>query len=87
MAIVMRVLAGVPGGYGLAALFAAVMSVSLPMPRADAVLTATMASFAVHAGAIVWAFAAGSVLRAWVGIVVPAALLGLALMLLQGHPA
>lgn len=83
--IVLRVLAGVGGGYGLAALFTMALSLGLPMPRAEAVLAATMASFAVHAGAIVWAFAASGPLRAWLGLAVPAAALALLLFLMQGR--
>ncbi|HWX49389.1 MAG TPA: DUF3649 domain-containing protein [Roseomonas sp.] len=85
--ILLRLLAGVGGGYALAALFAMVFSLALPMPRSEAVLTATMASFAVHAGTIVWAFAARGVLRVWLGLALPGLLLGLALWLLEGRAA
>jgi len=80
-AIVLRVLGGVGGGYGIAALSTMLLSTSLPMPKAEAVLTASMASFAIFAGAIVWAFAARSVARAWLGLAIPAALLALALLI------
>ena len=83
--IAMRLLAGVGGGYAVAALFTMALSIGLPMPRAEAVLTATMASFAVYAAAIVWAFAARGVLRAWAGMAATAALLLLALFLLEGY--
>ena len=82
--IAMRLLAGAGGGYALAALFTMVLAIGLPMPRAEAVLTATMASFAVYAAAIVWAFAAPGVLRAWAGMAAVAALLLLTLFLLEG---
>ncbi|PWC27524.1 DUF3649 domain-containing protein [Teichococcus aestuarii] len=85
MGIALRVLAGAGGGYAVAALFTAALSLGLPMPRAEAVLTATMASFAVYAAAIVWAFAAPGVLRAWAGLAAVAAALALVLFLLQGH--
>lgn len=83
--ILLRLLAGVGGGYAVAALFAAALSVGLPMPRAEAVLTATMASFAVYAASIIWAFAASGVWRACIGLAVPAAALAALLFLLQGH--
>ncbi|MFC7555897.1 DUF3649 domain-containing protein [Pseudoroseomonas wenyumeiae] len=83
--IAMRLLAGAGGGYAVAALFTMALSIGLPMPRAEAVLTATMASFAVYAAAIVWAFAAPGVLRAWAGMAATAALLLLALFLLEGY--
>ena len=71
-----------PGGYVLSALFATAVAM-LPMARMDAVLAGMMGSFAVHAGAIVWVFAAGSALRAWIGLALAAAPL-LGLLLLQG---
>jgi len=82
--ILLRVAAGVFGGYGVAALATMLLSVSLPMPRAEAVVTATMASFAVHAGAMVWAFAARGAWRAAGGIAGAAAVLWLSL-LMQGR--
>jgi hypothetical protein len=83
----LRVLAGVGGGYGIAAMSTMLLSTSLPLPRAEAVLAASMASFAIFTAAIVWAFAARSVARAWIGLAVPAALLGLALLLSPGTGA
>ena len=77
--VVSRALAAVAGGYGLAALSAAALAVFLPLSRADATLTGTMLSFLVFAGAVVWVFAARSATRAWVGLLLPAAALGLAL--------
>lgn len=82
-----RLLAGVGGGYAVAALFTAVLSSTLPMARSEAVLTATMASFAVHAAVIIWAFAARSALRASAGVLAIAALLVLALYLPRGYPS
>lgn len=79
--ILLRLVAGVAGGYGLAALATLVLTATLPLPRVEAVLAATMASFALYTAAILWAFAARGVARAWAGIALPAALLGLALLL------
>jgi hypothetical protein len=84
IAIGLRLLAGVGGGYGIAALSTMALSTSLPLPRAEAVLAASMASFAVFTAAIIWAFAARGVARAWLGLAIPAALLGLALLLSPG---
>lgn len=53
-----------PGGYVVAACWAAALARALPGTTLDATLAATMVSFALHAGAAVWAFAARSVLRA-----------------------
>ena len=81
--ILLRVLAGVFGGYGVTALATMLLSVSLPMSRSEAVVVATMASFAVHAGAVVWAFAVRSAWRAAGGIAAAAAMLWLLLLLLE----
>ncbi|ALM87317.1 DUF3649 domain-containing protein [Bordetella sp. N] len=75
--LISRIVAAVFGGYGLAALFS-VAVLALPMTRAQAVLTGQLASFALYAGAVIWVFAVRSALRAWVGLLVVAAPLGLA---------
>lgn len=73
-----RSLAAIFGGYVLAAAWAACMSLWLQktgMARVDAVSTATMSSFVVHLCAAIWVFAVANTRRAWIGIVLPAALL------------
>lgn len=73
-----RSVAAIFGGYVLAAAWAACMSLWLQktgMARVDAVSTATMSSFVVHLCAAIWVFAVASTRRAWIGIVLPAALL------------
>lgn len=76
-----RALAAIVGGYTVAALSASALAVFLPLPRADATLTGTMLSFLVFACAVIWVFAARNATRAWLGLVLPAAALGLALWL------
>ena len=51
-----------------AAVFAVWLSYVLPMPRADAVATGVLISFALYAGVIVYAFAAHSLRRLWFGV-------------------
>lgn len=70
-----RTVAGIGGGYALSAAAAMFLGVALPLPRAEAVYTATMLSFAIYTGAIIWAFSAAS-RTVWPGIVLPALLLG-----------
>jgi uncharacterized membrane protein len=41
------------------------------MARADAVMTATMLSFAIYACAVIWVFAARDAWRAWIGLGLP----------------
>lgn len=74
-AVALRVLAAAVGGYGLSAVVAVFCGMALTVPRAEAVTTGILVSFAVMPAAIMWAFAARSVLRAWLGLLVPAALL------------
>jgi hypothetical protein len=86
LAVASRAVAAIAGGYGVAALSAAVLALSLPaafgMARSEAAMTGTLASFLVFALAVMWVFAARSALRAWSGLVVMAAPLGLLLLLL-----
>lgn len=75
--LVSRIVAAAGGGYGLAAL-ASVAAVALPISRPQAVITGMLASFAVYTGAVIWVFAVRSAWRAWIGLLVAAAPLGLA---------
>lgn len=83
-----RAIAGALGGYALASLVTAVLSLALPLiagvSPASALLTATMLSFAVYALAVVWVFSARSALSAWAGLAIASAVFGAALLALQG---
>lgn len=82
-----RVAAAVVGGYALAALATAVLALLLPrcgaLSHTDAVLTSSLASFALYAGAVLWVFSARSAARAWLGLALPALALGSTLLLLR----
>lgn len=80
LGVASRAIAAILGGYVVTALATALLAVILPMVRIDAVLTATLLSFTVYTCAVLWVFAAGSAFRAWMGIVLPAAILGLGLL-------
>ena len=69
-----RVLAAALGGYGLTYAFTACVTLLLPLSKSEAVLTAAMLSFILYTGAILWAFAASTPLRAWIGLFAPAAI-------------
>lgn len=77
----LRALAALPVGYGLAALSTAALARHLPLDADQAVLTATMASFAIFAAVAIWAFAARGQRRLWGGLVLVAAGAGLATIL------
>ena len=63
--IALRVLAASLGGYVLTALVTALLAHALPATRAQAVLTATMLSFAFYAAIVVWVFTVRSTARVW----------------------
>ncbi|BCA56628.1 hypothetical protein W02_37680 [Nitrospira sp. KM1] len=66
-----RTAAAVLGGYALAYAATACLTLILPLAKSEAVLTAAMLSFVWYTGAILWAFAAATPRRAWIGVVVP----------------
>ncbi|AWN41353.1 iron transporter [Methylobacterium durans] len=80
-----RVLLAAFGGYGLAALLTALLSLTLPLTRAEAVAAATLPSFAVMVAAVVYVFAARSLGRAVLGLGGLCLLLGGGLLLVQGQ--
>lgn len=71
-----RVAAAVFGGYGLTSAATVLLSLILPLSKANAVATASMLSFALYTLVIIWAFSARSATRAWVWIVGTTAMLG-----------
>lgn len=75
LGVASRSVAAIVGGYVLAALVTMLLSVSLPLARSEAVMTATLLSFAVYTCAVMWVFAARSALRAWLGLLIPAAVI------------
>ncbi|MNK45385.1 hypothetical protein D3C87_641450 [compost metagenome] len=75
LGVASRSVAAIVGGYVLAALVTMLLSVSLPMARSEAVMTATLLSFAIYTCAVMWAFATRSALRAWLGLLMPAAVI------------
>ncbi len=88
MAVASRALAAILGGYAVAALATACLSLVLVrwvgMDRPEAVVTSTLLSFLWFALAVVWVFAADSAARAWLGLGVPAAVLSLGWFVLRG---
>lgn len=80
-AVTGRVALAAFGGYGVAALSTAFLSLALPMARSEAVATATLLSFAIMVGAVIWVFAARTLARAALGLAVPGGLLAAGLWL------
>jgi hypothetical protein len=66
------------GAYGLALLGAAALAAGLPLEsRSDAVSLAIMLAFLLQLIAILWVFAAATIKRAVLGLVIPAAIFAL----------
>jgi len=64
-AVASRALAAIVGGYVLTSSAVAAIAVYLPLASADATLTATLLSFAIYAGIVLWVFATQSAMRVW----------------------
>ena len=75
--LISRIAAALFGGYALAAL-GSVAVLALPISKPQAVITGTLASFAIYTGAAIWVFAVRSAWKAWAGLIVVAAPLLLA---------
>lgn len=82
-----RVVLAAGGGYGIAALATALLSLILPMARSEAVATATLLSFAVMAAIVVIVFATRTLLRALLTVAGTALVLGTLLWLAMGGSA
>jgi hypothetical protein len=76
--VVLRVLMAVFGSYGLTLLSAAALAAGVPFAfKPDAVNFAVMLAFLVYLLAVIWVFAATTLLRAALGLALPAAVFGL----------
>lgn len=73
---VLRLLAAMPVGYGVASLWAMALARLLPMTPAGATVTATLVAFAICAGSAMWAYAARSGWRALWTLLVAGAIAG-----------
>ena len=63
-----RIVAAILGGYGFTYAFTAALARLLPLDKVDALISASLLSFAVYTGVILWAFACRSATRAWLGL-------------------
>lgn len=69
-----RILAAVVGGYALASSVTVLLALVWPLPKAQALLAATMLSFALYAVIVIWVFTTRSATRAWLGLITATAL-------------
>lgn len=84
--IAMRAVAGSLGAYLVAACFAAAAARTLPLPRLDAVVPATMLAFVVAPVVTIWAFLAPGPVRALAGVLGAATVLA-GIAWIAGMPA
>lgn len=82
--IASRVTAAIIGGYTLAYAFTAFFTTYLPLLRADRVVFASLACFAVWTAAAIYVFAARSAGRAWLVLLALSLAMGLAVYLSNG---
>jgi len=68
-AVASRVTAATLGGYALTSAATVLLALIWPIPRAQALLSATMLSFAVYTVAVLWVFSTRSHLRAWAWLI------------------
>lgn len=76
LGVASRAVAAIGGGYALGGLVSASLALFLPTSRLEAALVGTLASFVVYALAVMWVFAARTALRAWLGLLIPCAVMG-----------
>jgi Protein of unknown function (DUF3649) len=89
LVVASRALAAIAGGYALAAGVNVALALALKNsgPREDVIMLATMPSFLVWAGVVVWAFSARTAWRAWAGVAVPGALVAAVVWFLRSGGA
>lgn len=80
LGVAVRAVAAIGGGYAVAALAAAVLALYLPTTRAEAALAATLLALVIYPCAVMGVFAARSAVRACLGLLLPAAVLGALLL-------
>lgn len=78
LGVLSRLLAALLGGYAVCTLLSlSIVLLDRAAPREEAIAAGNVPAFIAFAGCIIWAFVASTATRAWLGISLPAALLGL----------
>ncbi|MFV0476759.1 MAG: DUF3649 domain-containing protein [Parahaliea sp.] len=83
--IFLRFLLACVGGYILAALTAIVTARLYPAPTPAAGMSATLLAFCVYCGVFIWVFMVNSTRKAWLGVIIPIAVLALLTLIIKGH--
>ncbi|CAD5106721.1 DUF3649 domain-containing protein [Zestomonas carbonaria] len=74
LALLSRSAAAILGGYALTSALVVFLGAIIPLPKGQAVLAGSLASFAIYTVAIVWVFAVRDLKRVWLGLLLPAVL-------------
>lgn len=82
-AVALRTIAAIGGGYLLASLATHALAITLPMTDVDAVVAATLTGLVVYPCAVMWCFAAATVVRACIGLAACCALPALVILVHQ----
>ena len=64
-----RVFIAAIGGYALTSAATIFLAMVWPLPKAQAVMAATMVSFVLYAVVVIWVFSVASARRAWIGVI------------------
>lgn len=80
--VLSRIVAATVGGYALASAATVLLTLLWPLPKGQAVLATNMLGFVWYTIAVMWVFSTKSATRAWVGMVLPTALIALLSFLL-----
>lgn len=81
--VALRTLLAIAGGYLLTNLLGVFLSYALPLSKSDAVVTASVLSFAIFTAAIIWVFSVKSLRQAWLGLAVPGIALEALILLIE----
>jgi len=74
-ALLSRILAACLGGYALAVAFSLAFALAWPGAKAEGVMIGLIGSFAIGTVAVIWVFAVSTAWRAWIGLLIAAAIL------------
>ncbi|MEI6858804.1 MAG: hypothetical protein V5788_03280 [Shewanella sp.] len=82
-ALISRILAAIVGGYLVAANACGLIAALLPLPTLDAILVATMLSFAIYAVSVMRTFSLQSPMQVWLEPLIISACLYLAIQMMS----
>ncbi|WP_437879795.1 hypothetical protein [Pseudomonas sp. LRF_L74] len=73
-ALLSRTVAAIFGGYALTCALVIFLGAIIPLPKGQAVLAASLASFAIFTAIIIWAFSVESLRKLWLWLLIPTVL-------------